>query len=109
MIHVLNNLPEEYDLILHGLENCLTSTRDDALMNNSICGKLNHRYEKIKSKKEEKTKKKKHSVCMINNTNSGAKNVESMATNLAIGDALKIKMKRKKMMRKQNIKTENLM
>ena len=53
IIHVLNNLPKEYDLILDGLENHLT----DALTIDSICKKLNHRYKKIKSKKEEKTEK----------------------------------------------------
>ena len=44
----------------------------------------------------------------INNTNSGAGDVESMATNLAIGDVLKIKMKEKKMKKKSNIKIESL-
>ena len=32
MIHVLNNLPEEYDVILDGLENDLIKTSLDALM-----------------------------------------------------------------------------
>ena len=31
MIHILNNLPNEYDVILNGLENHLTVTGDDAL------------------------------------------------------------------------------
>ena len=31
MIHVLNNLPEEYDVILDRLENCLTATGENAL------------------------------------------------------------------------------
>ena len=31
MIHVLNNLPEEYDVVLDGLENHLMATGDDAL------------------------------------------------------------------------------
>ena len=26
MIHILNNLPKEYDVVLDGLENCLTSS-----------------------------------------------------------------------------------
>ena len=32
MIHVLNNLPEEHDVILDGLKNHLTSSDDGALM-----------------------------------------------------------------------------
>ena len=40
-----------------GLENCLMATGDDALRNDSICKKLNHKYKKIESKKEEKSKK----------------------------------------------------
>ena len=32
MIHVLNNLPKEYDVILNGLKNHLTATGDNALM-----------------------------------------------------------------------------
>ena len=31
MIHVLNNLPKEYDIILDGLENHLISNEDDSL------------------------------------------------------------------------------
>ena len=31
MIHVLNNLPEEYDVILEGLEKCLAFSGDDEL------------------------------------------------------------------------------
>ena len=46
MIHVLNNLPEEYNVILDGLENCLTATRENALTIDLIHEKLNHRYEK---------------------------------------------------------------
>ena len=60
MNHVLNNLPEEYDVILDGLESCLTATGENALTINSIREKLNHRYEKIKNKKEEKCEKEKH-------------------------------------------------
>ena len=54
MIQVLNNLPKEYDVILNGLENHLTATKDNALNIDSICEKLNYRNEKIKNKKEEK-------------------------------------------------------
>ena len=59
MIHVLNNFPKEYDVILDGHENCLTATGDNALTIDSIREKLNHRYEKIKSKKKEKSEKEK--------------------------------------------------
>ena len=57
VIHVLNNLPREYDVIFDGLENHLMMTRDDALTIDSIREKLNHKYEKIKNKKEEKIEK----------------------------------------------------
>ena len=59
MIHVLNNLPEEYYVILDGLENRLTATRENALTIDSIREKFNHRYEKIKQKKKN-MKKRKH-------------------------------------------------
>ena len=42
-------------MILDGIENCLMATRDDAQTINVICKKLIHRYEKIKSNKEEKS------------------------------------------------------
>ena len=61
MIHVLNNLPKEYNVILDGLENHLTATGENALTIDSICKKLNHRYKKIKSKREEKHEKEKAS------------------------------------------------
>ena len=59
MIHVMNNLPKEYDVILDGLENHLTATGENALDIDLICKRLNHRYEKIKSKMEEKHEKEK--------------------------------------------------
>ena len=46
-------------MILDGLENHLMATGENALNIDSICAKLNHRYEKIKSKKEEKHEKEK--------------------------------------------------
>ena len=36
MIHILNNYPEEYDMILDGLENCLMTTGEDGLTINVI-------------------------------------------------------------------------
>ena len=59
MIHVVNNLPKDYNVILNGLENCLMATGDDELTINVICKKLNHWYEKIKNKKEEKVENEK--------------------------------------------------
>ena len=44
MIHVLHNLPVEYNMILDGLENCHTSSRDDTLTIEVIYAKLNHQY-----------------------------------------------------------------
>ena len=49
MIHVLNNWPKKYDVILDGLENCLTATGIDVLTIDSICKKLNYRYKKNKN------------------------------------------------------------
>ena len=46
MIHVLNNFPKDYDVILNGLEICLTVTENDALTIDVICKKLNHWYKK---------------------------------------------------------------
>ena len=50
MIHVFNNLPEECDIILDGLENCRTLSSDDALLIEVIREKLNQKYKKIKKK-----------------------------------------------------------
>ena len=61
MIHVLNNLPDDYNVILDGLENCLMVTRDDVLTIDVMCEKLNHAVtKKSKTKKREKSKKKRH-------------------------------------------------
>ena len=47
-------------------------------------------------------------MSIINSISSNARDVGRMATNLAFGDVLKIKMYEKKMKRKSNIKIENL-
>ena len=94
MIHIVNDLPEEYDVILDGLENHLTTPGDDALNIDSIHKKMNQRYKKIKAKTW---------VHMVSSTSSGAGNVASMATNLLIEDVLKIKMKKKKIIRNRKI------
>ena len=59
MICILNNLSKEDDVILDGLENHLMATGDDALTIDSIRKKMNHRYNKIKCKKEEEIEKEK--------------------------------------------------
>ena len=46
---------------------------------------------------------------MISNISNIARDVESTATNLGAGEPLKIKIKKKKMIKKQNMKTENSM
>ena len=46
MIYVLNNFPEDYNVILDGIENCLMATRDDGLAIDVIWKKLNHWYKK---------------------------------------------------------------
>ena len=59
MIHVLNNLHQEYDVILDGLKNCLKTSEDNALTIHVILKKVGHQYKKIKNKKEEKIEKEK--------------------------------------------------
>ena len=46
MIHILNNLPKEYDVILDGLENHLMVSGENVLTINVIHKKINHQYEK---------------------------------------------------------------
>ena len=59
MIHVLNNLPEKYDVILNRLQNCLMENRDNALTIDIIRKKINRLYKKINNKNEEKREKEK--------------------------------------------------
>ena len=65
------------------------------------CDNLNHRIEKLKTKKRNKLKKKRPHVPIINNRSSSAKNVESTDTKLDMKDVLKIKMKQKRNIKKQ--------
>ena len=58
MINILNNLPEDYSVIVDGLENHLMAARDNVLTMNMICKKLNHRYKKRKIKMIRKVKEK---------------------------------------------------
>ena len=60
MIHVQNNLREEYEVTLNGLENRLMAIRENALVIDTMHKKLNHRYEKSKIKRKKNTKKKKY-------------------------------------------------
>ena len=57
MIHIFNNLPEEHDEILDSLENCLMPTGTDVLLIEVIHEKLNHWYEKLKTKVREERKR----------------------------------------------------
>ena len=59
MIPILNNLPEEYDVILDKLKTPLSANGDDALTIEIICKKLNHCHEKFKDENEEKREKEK--------------------------------------------------
>ena len=58
MIHTLNILHKEYNVILNGFENQLTLTDCDAWTIEMIQDKLNHYYEKSRAKRK-KTKQKK--------------------------------------------------
>ena len=102
MVHVLNNFPEKYDVILDGLEHCLMATVDDALVIEVIREKLNHLHKKTKAKKEKKVEKKRPLEPMTNSISRGVISVGSMAINLAIGYVLKMKMKKTKKIKKQN-------
>ena len=57
MIHVLNNLPKEYNVILDGLENHVTTTGNYALTIDSICENIITGARKLKVKKKKKQKK----------------------------------------------------
>jgi len=52
MVHIINNLPKEYDVVLDGLENRLDATGATALTLEEIREKLCHRYERIKKESE---------------------------------------------------------
>ena len=62
MIHLLNNLPKEYDIILDGPKNDLTPSGNDILAIEVIREKLNHKYEKLRMNKKEKKKKPERSM-----------------------------------------------
>ncbi len=47
MIRVLNNLPEEYDVVLDSLETRLVSTGEDRLTLESLREQLNSRFENL--------------------------------------------------------------
>ncbi len=54
IIHVLNKLPEEYDVVLDSLEACLVSTGEDRVALGVLREKLNARFERINSKESKK-------------------------------------------------------
>ena len=54
MIHIQNNVPDEYDVYQDGLENCLTSSGSDVFALEVISEKLNNKYLKIKERKKRK-------------------------------------------------------
>ena len=56
MIIILNNLPEEYDMILNGFESGLASSGPNTLTIEVISKKTNKRYEKLETKTKEKIK-----------------------------------------------------
>ena len=58
MTHVLNKLTDVNDIIWDGFEHCLISNGPNALMIEVIGGKLNYKHENIKTKNEEKSKRK---------------------------------------------------
>ena len=62
MIHVLNNLPKEYDTIFDGSENNITSSGDDALMIKVIREKWNNRNEKLRVNIMKGEKKKRQTI-----------------------------------------------
>ena len=66
-----------------GLKNTLWQLGNDALTIDLICKKFNHRYEKIKSEKEEKTEKEKAFGAYNKQYKQWCWNVECKATNLA--------------------------
>ena len=53
MVKVINNLPEEYDVVVDGLENKLSLSGDEALTVEKMRDKLNDRYQRILDHKEE--------------------------------------------------------
>ena len=57
MIHVLSNLPIEYDVILDGLKNCLVASGDNALIIKVKREKFINLCKKIKNKNEENREK----------------------------------------------------
>ena len=104
VIHVLNILPKEYDVILDGFENCLMASGDNALTIEVIHGKLNHWYEKLEPKMKKKENKNRYWEPVISNIKKGAKSLVSMVTNLVIKSVWRTKKKTKKKTTKKKVK-----
>ena len=77
MIHVLNSLPKEYDVILDGLENHLTSSSIHALTIKIIRETLSHGHEKFRMKMRKREKKKRQQP-IGNSIKAGAVSVVSV-------------------------------
>ena len=58
VVHVVNNLLEEDNIILDGLKNCLIFSGPDALIIEIISEKWNHWHKKSKTDMKEKIKRK---------------------------------------------------
>ena len=54
IIHMLNNLPEEYNVVLDRLDSHLVSINEDKLTLEALWEELNSRFEQISSKEREK-------------------------------------------------------
>ena len=89
MIHDLKNLPMEYDVILDGLDNHLTSSCNDAFMIEIVI------MNKLRLKTKKRKKKKMPWEPIGKNTKAGAISVANMAINILTENVLIIKTKEK--------------
>ena len=53
MVHVINNLPEAYDVIYDGLESKLSQTGDEALTIEKMRDKINERFDRVEGLRDE--------------------------------------------------------
>ena len=91
VIHILNNLLGQYDIILDELENCFTSSDVEALAIEVIWKKMNLRHEKITNKKEGKKRKKKPWKPTVDNVKEDAISVVNTVTSQLTQNVQKIK------------------
>ena len=78
ILHIVSNLPEEYDILVEMLEDEL-----DTLNIEHLCDKLSAKYEKIKKRKNPTRRKK-------NKTEKGGEETALIASNevICVGDRL---------------------